>query len=45
MIFDEIKMALPDLMIDNYANYFCQRFYDFLDFSQKIEFLTIVNII
>lgn len=43
IIFEEIKTCLSDLLIDPYANYFCQRFYDFLDFNQKIEFLNQVR--
>jgi len=39
LIFYEIKHALPDLLVDSYANYFCQRFYDHLEFKEKIEFL------
>ena len=42
IIFLEIKFHLKDLLVDSYANYFCQRFYDFLEFNERIEFLQIV---
>jgi len=43
IIFEEIKTYLSDLLVDSYANYFCQRFYDVLDFYEKIEFLNQVK--
>ena len=43
IIFSEIKTALPDLLVDSYANYFCQRFYDHLEYWEKIEFLLNVS--
>ncbi len=30
-----IEPHLPSMMIDNYANYFCQRLFPLLDISQK----------
>jgi len=38
-IFFEIQEFLHALMVDSYANYFCQRFYDFVDFKEKVIFL------
>jgi hypothetical protein len=43
IIFEEIKTDIHELMVDSYANYFCQRFYEFLEQNQKIEFLCGVN--
>jgi hypothetical protein len=43
IIFEEIKNDVHELMVDLYANYFCQRFYDFLTQSEKIEFLFFVK--
>lgn len=43
VIFEEIKFSLPELMVDPYANYFCQRFYDFLEQQEKVEFLNIIK--
>lgn len=40
IIFEEIKEKLSDLMVDNYANYFCQLLYKFLFHEERIEFLT-----
>jgi hypothetical protein len=40
IIFFEIQDYLQELMIDSYANYFCQRFYDFLQLKEKLIFLT-----
>jgi hypothetical protein len=42
-IFKEIKNSLQELLVDSYANYFCQRFYDFLEISQRIEFLFLIK--
>jgi hypothetical protein len=39
IIFHEINSRLSELMIDSYANYFCQIFYGFLDLQNKIIFL------
>lgn len=44
IIFEEIKGSLADLLVDSYANYFCQKFYDFLNNAEKIEFLTLVRL-
>lgn len=38
-IFYEIWDVLNELMVDSYANYFCQRFYDYLNFNEKKDFL------
>jgi hypothetical protein len=45
IIFSEIANSLHELMVDSYANYFCQRFYDYLDFSEKTYFLQSVYIL
>jgi hypothetical protein len=42
-IFKEINNSLQELLVDSYANYFCQRFYDFLEISQRIEFLFLIK--
>lgn len=44
-IFQEIKERLPELMTDMYANYFCQRFFSFLNDEERIEFLSQVKVI
>jgi hypothetical protein len=38
-IFMEIFEKIPELMVDNYANYFCQKFYSYIDFELKMMFL------
>lgn len=38
-IFAEIVRDIPDLMIDPYGNYFCQKFYGMLRKGEKILFL------
>jgi hypothetical protein len=43
LIFYEIQDILNELMVDSYANYFCQRFYDYLDLKEKTVFLYIVK--
>lgn len=42
-IFLEIKNKLPDLLTDNYANYFCKKFFDCLNQKDRIEFLRIIQ--
>ena len=42
-IFLEIKGKLPDLLKDNYANYFCKKFFDCLSQKDRIEYLTIIQ--
>ena len=42
-IFLEIKNKLPDLLKDNYANYFCKKFFDCLSQKDRIEYLTIIQ--
>ena len=42
-IFMEIKNKLPDLLRDNYANYFCKKFFDCLNQKDRIEYLTIIQ--
>lgn len=39
LIFTEIEPEIHELMIDSYANYFCQKFYDHLQLQQKLSFL------
>lgn len=38
-IYNELKGNFASLMIHPYGNYFCQRFFEFLDQRQKLEFL------
>ena len=42
-IFLEIRNKLPDLLKDNYANYFCKKFFDCLNQKDRIEYLTIIQ--
>ena len=42
-IFLEIKSNLSDLLRDNYANYFCKKFFDYLNQKDRIEFLKIIQ--
>lgn len=42
-IFQEMKNSLIELMVDSYANYFCQIFYSHLEIKQKITFLNIIK--
>lgn len=43
IMFTEIEPYLHELMTDSYANYFCQKFYEFLEFHERIAFLHRVN--
>lgn len=38
-IFKQIKPSLIELMTDFYANYFCKKFYFFLQINERISFL------
>ena len=38
-IFIELIPKIPQLMIDPYANYFCQKFFSVLNYDNKIKFL------
>lgn len=42
-IFLEIKNKLPELIRDNYANYFCKKFYDSLNQKDRIEYLIAIQ--
>ena len=42
-IFVEIKNKLPELLKDNYANYFCKKFFDCLNQKDRIEYLIIIQ--
>ena len=42
-IFLEIKNKLSELLRDNYANYFCKKFFDCLNQKDRIEFLRIIQ--
>ena len=42
-IFLEIKNKLPELLKDNYANYFCKKFFNSLNQKDRIEFLTSIQ--
>ena len=39
----EIKNKLPELLKDNYANYFCKKFFDNLNQKDRIEYLTTIK--
>ena len=43
LIFMEIKNKLPELLKDNYANYFCKKFFECLSQKDRIEYLTIIQ--
>ena len=43
LIFIEIKNKLPELLKDNYANYFCKKFFECLSQKDRIEYLTIIQ--
>ena len=42
-IFLELKNKLPELLKDNYANYFCKKFFECLNQKERIEYLTIIQ--
>ena len=42
-IFLELKNKLPELLKDNYANYFCKKFFNSLNQKDRIEFLTVIQ--
>ena len=42
-IFQEINPSLIELIIDPYANYFCKRFFNFLNQKDKIDFLLSIS--
>ena len=42
-IFTEINLSLIELIIDPYANYFCKRFFNFLNQKDRIDFLLSIN--
>ena len=42
-IFLEIKQNLTELLKDNYANYFCKKFFDCLNQKDRIEYLSIIQ--
>ena len=42
-IFLELKNKIPELLKDNYANYFCKKFFTSLNQKDRIEFLTIIQ--
>ena len=42
-IFLEIKHNLPELLKDNYANYFCKKFFDCLNQKDRIEYLNVIQ--
>ena len=43
LIFMEIKNKLSELLRDNYANYFCKKFFNCLSQKDRIEFLTLIQ--
>ena len=42
-IFLEIKNNLPNLLKDNYANYFCKKFFECISQKDRIEYLSILQ--
>jgi hypothetical protein len=38
-VFNEIVTALPTLIVDSYANYFCQKFFTLLNIDERCRFL------
>lgn len=42
-IFVEIKPKLSELLKDNYANYFCKKFFDCLNQKDRIDFLSAIK--
>ena len=42
-IFNEISTSLIELITDPYANYFCKRFFNFLNQKDRIDFLLSIN--
>lgn len=42
-IFLELKNKLPELLRDNYANYFCKKFFNCLNQKDRIEYLTLIQ--
>ena len=42
-IFLELKNKLPELLKDNYANYFCKKFFSSLNQKDRIEFLNSIQ--
>ena len=38
-IMREIEAKLNELMVDPYANYFCQKFYEYLNLDDRLDFL------
>ena len=42
-IFIELKSKLPELLKDNYANYFCKKFFGCLSQKDRIEYLTTIQ--
>lgn len=43
-IMREIEVKLNELMVDPYANYFCQKLYEYLKLDDRLEFLDKVNL-
>lgn len=42
-IFSEVRDKIVGMMVDSYANYFCQKFFTFLNFEDRISFLLIMK--
>ena len=42
-MFEEIQDHISTLIMDNYANYFCQKFYSYLSLPERINFLNKIN--
>ena len=43
LIYSSISLYLNDLIMDSYANYFCQKFFNCLDPERRLDFLLKVN--
>ena len=43
LIFNEINKSLIELMQDPYANYFCKKFFIYLNQNDRIDFLLIIS--
>lgn len=42
-MFEELQDQLPVLIMDNYANYFCQKFYCYLSLQERLRYLNKIS--